>query len=123
MLLPHRTKVEDNRYELLQKVLNLSEHNELHHNPFEGKTDLSTLDTTIPSLNLSTDMCAYIYTSIIFATIFLCIIRTTLYYYVVLQISRRLHDSMFCSLVRTAMKFYDINPSGKKVNDEVKIMY
>lgn len=66
----------------------------------------------MPDMMLSTDTCVYIYAAIAFSTLLLCIVRSIIYYYMMLRISRRLHDSMFCAVIGAAMRFFDTNPSG-----------
>ena len=66
----------------------------------------------MPDTLLSTETCVYIYAAIVFSTLLLCITRSVIYYYMMLRISRRLHDSMFCAVVGAAMRFFDTNPSG-----------
>jgi len=63
-------------------------------------------------MDLSTDLCAYIYVGLALATLFVCIIRSAAYYYLVLRISQRLHDFMFSSVIAAPMRFFDTNPSG-----------
>lgn len=70
----------------------------------------------MPLLNLTSDTCAKIYAGVAFATLFICVIRSTVYYYMVLRISRRLHELMFSAVVGAPMRFFDTNPSGTKVN-------
>lgn len=114
------TKLEDFRQ---QSPLNLSS------TPAEPNFNLSTFqlnitapDGVMPFLDLNTDTCEYIYAGMCVLTLVLCIIRSVIYYYMVLRISRRLHDFMFCSVIGAPMRFFDTNPSGRILNRFTKDM-
>lgn len=72
----------------------------------------NSLYADMPLVDLSTELCAKIYAGLAFATLFLCVIRSGVYYYLVLRISQRLHDFMFSSVIAAPMRFFDTNPSG-----------
>ncbi|XP_034254797.1 multidrug resistance-associated protein 4-like isoform X2 [Thrips palmi] len=79
-------------------------------------------DAVMPLMDLSTDLCAYIYAGLAFSTLFICVIRSAVYYYLVLRISQRLHDFMFSSVIAAPMRFFDTNPSGRILNRFAKDM-
>lgn len=58
----------------------------------------------------------YIYTGIVLAIFFLGITRSLVFYKTCMTCSQRLHDMMFSALIRTGMRFFDTNPSGRILN-------
>ncbi|XP_071648714.1 ATP-binding cassette sub-family C member 4 [Temnothorax longispinosus] len=58
----------------------------------------------------------YIYTGIILAIFFVGITRSLVFYKTCMTCSQRLHDMMFSALIRTGMRFFDTNPSGRILN-------
>ncbi|XP_017768861.1 PREDICTED: multidrug resistance-associated protein 4-like [Nicrophorus vespilloides] len=65
---------------------------------------------------LETDTYLYIYAGLIVALFLLALIRSLLFYKLVMKSSQKLHDSMFKSIVSTTMHFFDTNPSGRILN-------
>ncbi|XP_015596918.1 multidrug resistance-associated protein 4 isoform X2 [Cephus cinctus] len=85
----------------------------------------STSDNTSASYNstdimrtsqLSETAYIYIYTGIVIAIFFVGITRSISFYTLCMRCSQKLHDSMFRSLIRTSMRFFDVNPSGRILN-------
>lgn len=58
----------------------------------------------------------YIYTGIVLAIFFVGITRSLVFYRTCVRCSQRLHDMMFSALIRTGMRFFDTNPSGRILN-------
>ena len=58
----------------------------------------------------------YIYTGIVLTIFFLGITRSLVFYKTCMTCSQRLHDMMFSALIRTGMRFFDTNPSGRILN-------
>ena len=58
----------------------------------------------------------YIYTGIVLAIFILGITRSLVFYKTCMTCSQRLHDMMFNALIRTGMRFFDTNPSGRILN-------
>ncbi|KAL0104958.1 hypothetical protein PUN28_016534 [Cardiocondyla obscurior] len=58
----------------------------------------------------------YIYTGIVLAIFFVGITRSVVFYKTCMICSQRLHDMMFSALIRTGMRFFDTNPSGRILN-------
>lgn len=65
---------------------------------------------------LTTESCLYIYGIFIVAVIFMTIIRGWMFFNLCMRASKALHNRMFASLMRTAMRFFDVNPSGRILN-------
>lgn len=57
-----------------------------------------------------------IYAGVVVGCIILIIIRSMLFYKLCMNASIRLHDQMFDSILRGAMRFFDLNPSGRILN-------
>lgn len=58
----------------------------------------------------------YIYTGIVLAIFFVGITRSLVFYKTCMTCSQRLHDMMFSALIRTGMRFFDTNASGRILN-------
>ncbi|KAK3921166.1 Multidrug resistance-associated protein 4 [Frankliniella fusca] len=108
------TKIEDSR--------NSSVEGEAVSNSSHITSDSSTSNSFFPYIELNTENCAYIYAGIVLATLLLCVIRSTVYYCLVLTISRRLHEFMFSAVIGAPMRFFDTNPSGRILNRFTKDM-
>jgi len=91
----------------LDKLENLNQTNDDYSNTtaVPVSDDLMTVNTYI-----------YIYTGIVLAIFFVGIIRSIVFYLVCMACSQRLHDMMFSALIRTGMRFFDTNPSGRILN-------
>lgn len=58
----------------------------------------------------------YIYTIIVVGIFCIGITRSLSFYKVCILCSQKLHDMAFSALIRTGMRFFDINPSGRILN-------
>lgn len=58
----------------------------------------------------------YSYTAIVVAIFFFGITRSLTFYKLCMRCSQRLHDFMFGALIRSSMRFFDTNPSGRILN-------
>lgn len=58
----------------------------------------------------------YIYTGIVLGIFVIGISRSLVFYKTCMACSQRLHDMMFSALIRTGMRFFDTNPSGRILN-------
>lgn len=58
----------------------------------------------------------YIYTAIILTSIILVTFRSILFLKIAMTSAENLHNTMFTSLIRAPMRFFDINPSGRILN-------
>lgn len=58
----------------------------------------------------------YIYTAIIVGLFCIGITRSLTFYKVCILCSQKLHDMAFSALIRTGMRFFDTNPSGRILN-------
>ena len=80
----------------------------------------ATNDTVIEKLdtfNISTVYSyMYIYTAIVVGLFCIGITRSLAFYKVCILCSQRLHDMAFNALIRTGMRFFDTNPSGRILN-------
>lgn len=65
---------------------------------------------------LSTMTYMYIYTGILVTLFIVAVSRSLIFYKSCMRSSQSLHDQMFGSLIRTSMRFYDTNPSGRILN-------
>lgn len=58
----------------------------------------------------------YAYAGLILATIVLTFLRSTWFMYTCMRASINLHNKMFSCLMKTVMRFFDTNPSGRILN-------
>nr|CAD7400804.1 unnamed protein product [Timema cristinae] len=65
---------------------------------------------------LSTQLCLYIYTGIVVFLIVIAFVRSFTFYTVCMRSSVSLHNDMFNSVIRTPVRFFDVNPSGRVLN-------
>ncbi|XP_048505778.1 probable multidrug resistance-associated protein lethal(2)03659 isoform X2 [Athalia rosae] len=65
---------------------------------------------------LSREMCVYIYSTIVTATVVFTLLRTFMFMSVCMRASRRLHENMFNSITRATMRFFNTNSSGRILN-------
>ncbi|KAI4502295.1 hypothetical protein M0802_002207 [Mischocyttarus mexicanus] len=62
------------------------------------------------------DTYIYIYTGIVLGIFVIGITRSLIFYKMCMLCSQRLHDMTFSALIRTNMRFFDTNPSGRILN-------
>jgi len=79
------------------------------------KADNDTIDFFWESI-LSRDSMIYIYSAMIVAIILLWQLQTIVYFNVCMWSSINLHSTMFRSILRTTMHFYNTNPAGRILN-------
>ncbi|XP_071455642.1 ATP-binding cassette sub-family C member 4-like [Hetaerina americana] len=87
----------------------------------ENSTEIYT--TEIPLLGgtpiykiFTTDVCIYIYSSLVLACILISMARSLAFFHTCMKASTRLHDRMFSSITRATMRFFNTNPSGRILN-------
>ncbi|XP_018565535.1 probable multidrug resistance-associated protein lethal(2)03659 isoform X2 [Anoplophora glabripennis] len=106
----------------LQRSLNSSTYNEskldanattvINHSSTHSKGYvLNVLDTI-----LSEDTSLIIYTVLLLTSIILAVARSLSFFKFCMTASARLHNSMFGSVIRAPMKFFNTNPSGRILN-------
>ncbi|CAK9798979.1 Probable multidrug resistance-associated protein lethal(2)03659 [Anthophora quadrimaculata] len=91
---------ETRHYLLTQKSLNTSNDTMINED-----TDISSMYNYM-----------YIYTGVIVGLFCICITRSLTFYKVCIHCSQKLHDMAFSALIRTGMRFFDTNPSGRILN-------
>nr|CAD7262112.1 unnamed protein product [Timema shepardi] len=99
---------------------------DLHENstelPLQGVSNISDVGPQ-PTRNLSrnltqevifsTETSLYIYTVCILGSVIITIIRSVVFFKVCMTASRRLHNTMFSSILQGTMRFFDTNPSAR----------
>lgn len=65
---------------------------------------------------LSANTCIYVYTAITVGTIVVTLLRSITFFKVCMRASVNLHDSMFRSITRATMYFFNTNSSGRILN-------
>jgi ATP-binding cassette subfamily C (CFTR/MRP) protein 4 len=75
-------------------------------------TNNTSVQSTLAD-TLSREMCIYIYTAVTVGTILVTLMRSITFFSVCMRASVQLHDSMFRSITRATMYFFNTNPSGK----------
>lgn len=87
-----------------------------HYYLIQAKSNI-TNDTLIENLDISSMYkYLYIYTIIVVGIFCIGITRSLSFYKVCILCSQKLHDMAFSALIRTGMRFFDINPSGRILN-------
>ncbi|XP_043594439.1 ATP-binding cassette sub-family C member 4-like isoform X2 [Bombus pyrosoma] len=77
----------------------------------------ATNNTSIENLDISSMYNSmYVYTAIIVGLFCIGITRSLIFYKVCILCSQKLHDMAFSALIRTGMRFFDTNPSGRILN-------
>ncbi len=71
---------------------------------------------------LTDDQRMGIYGGITLTTIVLNFVRTTLFYLICINASRVLHNRMFKAIIRTSIRFFDTNPSGKLIERGIQAL-
>nr|CAD7403869.1 unnamed protein product [Timema cristinae] len=64
----------------------------------------------------STEFCLYMYLGIILVLFVVSIVRSLAFYEVCMHSSNNIHDAMVSSILRTEIRFFDVNPSGRILN-------
>ncbi|CAG9833832.1 unnamed protein product [Diabrotica balteata] len=70
----------------------------------------------IPSIELTTDNCLYIYSVILGALFVLAMTRSFFFYKMAMLSSQKLHGTMFDNVIDATMRFFDTNPGGRILN-------
>ncbi|XP_046989234.1 ATP-binding cassette sub-family C member 4-like [Schistocerca americana] len=65
---------------------------------------------------LDTDTYIFIYIGIIAALFLIAFTRSFVFYNICMSCSKQLHNTMFKNLLRTPMRFFNLNPSGRILN-------
>ncbi|KAK1124888.1 hypothetical protein K0M31_006238 [Melipona bicolor] len=87
-----------------------------HYYIMEAKLN-STNDTSTENLDVSSMYnYIYVYTAIVVGLFCIGITRSLTFYKVCILCSQKLHDMAFSALIRTSMRFFDTNPSGRILN-------
>lgn len=116
-----RTNIEEKHFEL-QNASKTNNSFENGHNINESFTNNSFVKNSSESdilvdspmlAMLSRDTCIYIYTAVTVGTIVASLSRSYMFFKACMRASCRLHDSMFRSITRATMYFFNKNPSGK----------
>ncbi|XP_003699290.2 ATP-binding cassette sub-family C member 4 isoform X1 [Megachile rotundata] len=77
----------------------------------------ATNETSTENLDISSMYnYMYIYTAIVVGLFCIGITRSLTFYEVCIVCSQKLHDMAFSALIRTGMRFFDTNPSGRILN-------
>ncbi|XP_049611466.1 ATP-binding cassette sub-family C member 4 [Syngnathus scovelli] len=85
----------------------------------QGKLDTnSTMEHNVTKVNKELDLGFYlgIYGGLTAATIIFGFVRTILMFNVLVRCTQALHDKMFSAILRTPVRFFDINPIGRVLN-------
>lgn len=65
---------------------------------------------------LERNFAIYVYSGLIGGCIIITILRSIMFLRMSMKSSRNLHNKMFYTLIRTPMRFFDTNPSGRILN-------
>ncbi|XP_014208188.1 probable multidrug resistance-associated protein lethal(2)03659 [Copidosoma floridanum] len=65
---------------------------------------------------ISREECIYIYSGITVLTIIVTLVRSSAFFNMCMRASRNLHDTMFSSVSRATMRFFNTNTSGRILN-------
>ncbi|KAM9830036.1 ATP-binding cassette sub-family C member 4 isoform 1-T1 [Syngnathus typhle] len=78
----------------------------------------STMEHNVTKVNKELDLGFYlgIYGGLTAATIIFGFVRTLLMFNVLVRSTQALHDKMFSAILRTPVRFFDINPIGRVLN-------
>ncbi|XP_050504939.1 ATP-binding cassette sub-family C member 4-like [Diabrotica virgifera virgifera] len=87
----------------------------------EFRNSTESLNTTpptfiIPSIELTTYNCLYIYGVLLGALFVLAMTRAFFFYKLAMCSSKKLHASMFDNIITARMRFFDTNPGGRILN-------
>ncbi|KAI2474047.1 ATP-binding cassette sub-family C member 4 [Diabrotica virgifera virgifera] len=70
----------------------------------------------IPSIELTTNNCLYIYGFLLGALFVLAMTRSFFFYKLAMWSSKKLHATIFDNIVTATMRFFDTNPGGRILN-------
>ncbi|KAG5877618.1 hypothetical protein JTB14_015566 [Gonioctena quinquepunctata] len=70
----------------------------------------------VPSVNWSTEMCIYIYGTVLTFLLIGTLARSTTFYKFLMECSISLHGMLFNGVIHAPMRFFDTNPSGRILN-------
>lgn len=85
---------------------------------FRNVTDLQTTEgvTATKTPEWSTELCLYVYGAALGLLFIIALARSMLFYKLSMISSQKLHDTMFNSVLKAPMRFFDTNPSGRILN-------
>lgn len=89
---------------------------EIRNAPFDRNGTIVTTSIVQPS----TETCLYTYGTLIVVLFFSALLRSMLFYKLAMNSSQTLHDSMFSSVIKAPMRFFDTNPAGRILNRYAK---
>lgn len=84
-------------------------------NNITSDVEISPLNV-FDALHWERDTFIYIYGGLVLALFFLALSRSMLFYKLTMICSQKLHDSIFSSVVRAPMRFFDTNTGGRILN-------
>ncbi|XP_072393692.1 ATP-binding cassette sub-family C member 4-like [Diabrotica undecimpunctata] len=70
----------------------------------------------IPSIELTTNNCLYIYAVLLGALFVLAMTRSFFFYKLAMWSSKKLHATIFDNIITATMRFFDTNPGGRILN-------
>ncbi|XP_014467791.1 PREDICTED: multidrug resistance-associated protein 4-like [Dinoponera quadriceps] len=97
-------------------LLDAEEKRHLANFASDNRTNVSTNATSLDTDILPVTTYVYIYTGIVLGVFVVGITRSIFFYKMCMTCNQRLHDLMFNALIRTGMRFFDTNPSGRILN-------
>lgn len=85
---------------------------------FRNVTNVKTAEgvTVKRTAEWSTELCLYVYGGALTLLFIIALARSMLFYKLAMISSQKLHDSMFTSILKAPMRFFDTNPSGRILN-------
>jgi ABC-type multidrug transport system fused ATPase/permease subunit len=95
----------------MRRYYNLSASEDVNTTLSDDSSDLYAGETLLPS-----DLLVYIGGALIVALFVIAITRSIYYYTITIAASKNLHKMAFSGIVSTAMRFFDLNPSGRILN-------
>ena len=78
-----------------------------------NSTNITSIDTSDPAPQ---ENYIYVYSAIVVGLFCIGITRSLTFYKMCIMCSQKLHDMAFSALIRTGMRFFDTNPSGRILN-------
>lgn len=82
----------------------------------QNKNSTSNYTSFIPLMDYSTEVCLTIYGIFIITLFVIGLSRSMMFYKLAMLSSKKLHRTMFNSVVGATMRFFDTNPSGRILN-------